>query len=252
MSEVQAREADIPELAQVIARDGFVFVHSAAMRDIFRRHGSLEDWDAFAASWNDLGLDTYMADGGRYRKRRHAAFAADSAGIVRKPHQAHYQSRDYNALNGGIARWFDPVLPEIGAGFSMPTILTTCHALFERLTPAPASQRFAWHIEVHQFRIEARAGREGRPTPEGTHQDGVDHVLVLLIGRQNIKSGVTTVTDLMRRPLGSFTLAEPFDAALVDDNRVMHGVTPVEPIDPSRPGFRDVLVVTFRRETVRA
>ena len=28
----------------------------------------------------------------------------------------------------------------------------------------------------------------------------------------------------------------------------MHGVTPVEPVDPAEPGFRDVLVVTFRRE----
>jgi hypothetical protein len=27
----------------------------------------------------------------------------------------------------------------------------------------------------------------------------------------------------------------------------MHGVTPVAPIDPGLPGFRDVLVVTFRR-----
>jgi hypothetical protein len=26
----------------------------------------------------------------------------------------------------------------------------------------------------------------------------------------------------------------------------MHGVTPVQPIDPAQPGFRDVLVVTFR------
>jgi hypothetical protein len=30
----------------------------------------------------------------------------------------------------------------------------------------------------------------------------------------------------------------------------MHGVTPVEPIDPAQPGFRDVLVVTFRAEPV--
>jgi hypothetical protein len=34
----------------------------------------------------------------------------------------------------------------------------------------------------------------------------------------------------------------------VDDHRVLHGVTPVEPVAPSEPGFRDVLVVTFRRE----
>ncbi len=234
---------DVATLHDLIARDGFAFVHGAAMREVLERYGSLGDWKQFAASWNDLGLDTYMADGGRYRKRRHAAFAADAEGIRRKPHQAHYQSRDYNSLNGGIARWFDPVLPDVGAGPSMTTIVSTCRALFERMTPAPA-----WHIEVHQFRIEARADAVGRPTPEGTHQDGVDHVLVLLIGRQNIQSGVTTITDLARRPLGSFTLAEPLDAALVDDNRVMHGVTPVEPVDPARPGFRDVLVVTFRRE----
>ncbi len=48
--------------------------------------------------------------------------------------------------------------------------------------------------------------------------------------------------------LGSFTLAQPMDAAWVDDSRRFHGVTPVEPRDPSRPAFRDVLVVTFRRE----
>jgi hypothetical protein len=27
----------------------------------------------------------------------------------------------------------------------------------------------------------------------------------------------------------------------------MHGVTAVEPLNPAEPGFRDVLVVTFRR-----
>jgi hypothetical protein len=175
-------------------------------------------------------------------------YGAGPEGIRRKPHQAHYQSRDYNKLNGGIARWFDPVLPEIGAGPSMTTVLAFCRALFERLTPKPPGQAPRWHVETHQFRIEARAGEAGQPTPEGMHQDGVDHVLVLLIARQNVREGVTAVSDLARRKLGSFTLTEPLDAALVDDNRVMHGVTAVTPEDPSRPGHRDVLVVTFRRE----
>jgi hypothetical protein len=100
---------------------------------------------------------------------------------------------------------------------------------------------------VHQFRIEAGTGHEGRPTPEGMHRDGVDYVLVLLVNRTNIISGVTSVHDLTGRELGEFTLTQAFDAALVDDARVMHGVTPVEPLDPSVPGYRDVLVVTFRR-----
>jgi hypothetical protein len=233
----------LDRLARAIADDGFAFVHGEAMRAVFEQGGSLADWPSFAASWDDLGLDTYMADGGRYRKRRHATFGALAGEPIRRlPHAPHYQSRDYNALNGGIARWFDPVLEPVAGGASMTTILRSCRVLFERLMPAPA-----WHIEAHQFRIEARQGVVGQPTPEGMHRDGVDYVLVLLVGRRNIQSGVTSIHDHGGRDLGDFTLTEPFDAALVDDTRVMHGVTPVEPIDPALPGFRDVLVVTFRR-----
>ena len=47
---------------------------------------------------------------------------------------------------------------------------------------------------------------------------------------------------------GRFVLAEPMDATFVDDSRMYHGVTAVVPVDPARPAFRDVLVVTFRRE----
>jgi hypothetical protein len=100
-------------------------------------------------------------------------------------------------------------------------------------------------VEVHQFRIEARAGQVGRPTPEGLHRDGVDYVLVLLIRRQNIARGTTSVHALDGRRLGDFTLTAPLDAALLDDSQVAHGVTSVQPIDPDEPAYRDVLVVTF-------
>ena len=46
-------------------------------------------------------------------------------------------------------------------------------------------------------------------------------------------------------------LTRALDAALVDDSRVFHGVTPVEPEDPMQPSHRDVLVVTFRRRSGR-
>ena len=229
-------------IAPDFPRDGYAFVPGATMRPALAAAG-MDDWEAFAASWNDLGLDTYMADGGRYRKRRHAALRVTADGIERKPHQPHYQSRDYNALNGGIARWFEPISDAAGQSSALAAILRTCHALFDPLSPAPA-----WHVELHQFRIEARAGVAGLPTPEGMHQDGVDWVLVLLVARENVAEGQTTIAGPDRAPLGHFTLAEPTDAAFVDDHRVFHGVTPVVPVDPARSAYRDVLVVTFRRE----
>jgi hypothetical protein len=233
-------------LAEEIEGGGFAFVKGPEMRAILGEE-QLCGWDSFAASWTDLGVDTYMADGGRYRRRRFACYRATPAGILRKPHQPHYQSRDYNPLNGGIERWFEPVTEEIGRHPVLGRILATSHTLFDRMTPA-AYRPDAWHIELHQFRIEARDGEAGRPTPEGMHRDGVDWVLVLMVRRENINSGETTIYDLTKRPLGSFTLTRPLDAAFVDDSRVYHGVTPVEPLDPARPAYRDVLVVTFRRE----
>jgi len=237
----------IDELERAVTRDGFAFVRSRVMREMLRQSGPLSDWDAFAASWNDLELDTYMADRGRYRKRRHAVYAAARDGaFARQPHQPHYQSLEYNPLHGDIERWFAPIVPAIGEGTTMQTILGFCRILFGRLAPGTPS----WRVEIHQFRIEARSGEHGRPTPEGLHRDGVDHVLVLLIRRCNIVKGTTTIHALDRQLLGSFTLSDPCDAALVDDARVYHGVTPVEPLDPALPAYRDVLVVTFRRAGV--
>lgn len=221
---------------------GFEFVRGAEMVERFG--GVPADWEAFAASWNDLHFDTYMASNARYRRRRHALYAARLAGgITRKPHAPHYQTLDYNPLHGGIDRWFEPITDEIGASQSMTTILSWCHNEF--------GIAHDWDVEVHQFRIEAHADRPGQPTPEGVHRDGVDYVLVLLVQRTNIQSGTTTIHTADGTIVGSFTLTEPFDAALVDDARMSHGVTPVEPIDPAQPAYRDVLVVTFRAAASR-
>jgi len=236
-------------LQEALSHDGFVFVRAEAMRRALEAFGQLDDWPAFAASWNDLELDEHMADGGRYRRRRHAVFAAGPEGAIeRQPHQPHYQGLDYNPLNGGIARWFAAITPEIGGGRSLGTILEFCRGLFSRLGPfdvARGGPAPRWKIEVHQFRIEAQPGNEGLPTPEGMHRDGVDFVLVLLVNRSNIASGTTSIHAPDGRELGRFTLTFPFDAALVDDSRVAHGVTPVNAIDPAAPAYRDVLVVTF-------
>lgn len=239
-------EASLQEVVDAVRPQGFTFLRAPSSEQLFRQRG-LADWAGFAASWNDLGLDKYMADGGRYRRRRHAAFAASADGVSRKPHQPHYQSRDYNTLNGGIERWFEPVTDATGSHPALTAILSTCNDLFTALTQ-PVLRPKVWHVEIHQFRIEAQPGEQGLPTPEGMHRDGVDWVMVLMVRRENVASAETSIHDLERKLLGSFTLEVAMDAAIVDDSRVYHGVTPVTPMDVAKPAWRDVLVVTFRRE----
>lgn len=230
-------------LSGALRRDGFSFVSAPAMRTLLESGHALEGWSHFAASWNNLGPDTYLASLGRQRRRRHAVFAAAATGPIRRePHQPHFQSLACNVLQGDIERWFEPVLPEVADSAVLRGILEFGRSFFNRLAPDVRN----WHIELHQFRIEASATTPGEPIPEGVHRDGVDYVMVLLIDRENIASGTTTIHAADGSELGSFTLATPLDAALVDDNRVFHGVTPVTPLDSAAPAHRDVLVLTLR------
>ena len=232
-----------PALLAPLAAEGHVFLRAREFLGQLEQLAPAPDQQAFRDSWNRLELDRHMADGGRYRQRRHAVYVLSRQRLERLPHQAHWQSRDYNRLNGGVERWFAPIEPEVGSGASLRRVLHYCAAVFGALAPEVGE----WFTEVHQFRIEARAGEPGQPTPEGMHRDGVDYALVLLLRRDNIASGTTTIHCPDGRDLGSFTLTEPGDAVLLDDHRVFHGVTPVQPLDPALPAYRDVLVVTLRR-----
>jgi hypothetical protein len=205
------------------------------------------DDPVFLDSWNRLEQDQYMADGGRYRKRRHATYAVTGAGqrARRMPYQPHYQTVDYNPLNGGVARYFAPILDDLQQSVTLAALLEFGNQVFSQI-----SGNQQWHIELHQFRIEARDGRLGRPTPEGVHRDGVDFVLVVMVRRVNIDSGATTIFDLDNRLVGEFTLRNAFDMVMVNDRRLYHGVTPITQIDADQEAFRDVLVITFKNRDI--
>lgn len=228
-------------IVSAIRNDGFVIETAPGMAYMLGLDPISPAWEQFKHSWERLSLDTYMADGGRYRRRRHSVYAVHDGAIELAPHQAHFQGLDFNALNGGIQRWFEPIEPDIATGDALRRILQFATAQFSAL--APSTKR--WKVEVHQFRIETSSGAAGKPTLEGMHRDGVDFVLVLLVDRHNVTSGTTQLSDADRNLIGEFTLTHPLDSVLLDDNRVYHGVTAIAPLDPTKPAWRDVLVVTF-------
>jgi len=196
--------------------------------------------DALRASWDELPPDAYLRDGGRYRRRRHSCFvvAADADAVTQVPHRAHWQPVEYNALHGGLERWFEPMDAATVAHPVWPKLL---RALARTCSSIKGAQ--PWYVEAHQFRIDTTDGI-GRPTPEGAHRDGVDFVVVALVGRSGVKGGETRVFDAAGPNGIRFTMSEPWTALVLDDERVIHETTPIQPLEPG--GHRDTLVLTLR------
>ena len=200
---------------------------------------TLAELQSLAPSWDDLALDAYLKDGGRYRKRRHSCFVQDGADLDQAPHRAHWQPLEYNALHGGMHRMFEPIAPQTVANPAWRKLVT---AIGQACSEASAQQR--WYVEAHQFRIDT-AGGIGRPTPEGAHRDGVDYVAVLLVARDGIKGGETRVFEADGPNGKRFTMLEPWTLLLLDDAKVIHETTPIQPLAPGS-GHRDTLVLTWR------
>jgi hypothetical protein len=198
----------------------------------------LKEWPRF---WEDLPSDRHLRDGGRYRRRRHGSFIVDEGQVLTVPQRAHWQPVEYNALHGGIERWFEPLQQALTGDPAWQPLLLSLGGCASALRGARR-----WYVEAHSFRIETGAEGIGRPTPEGAHRDGVDLVAVILVARRNVRGGETRVFDA-RGPQGlRFTLTEPWSVLLLDDARVIHETTPIQPLDPAQPAQRDTLVLTYR------
>jgi len=240
MTQVFAPPIDRPESAPSLLRSrGYVVVDAAGLARLVDT--PLVDLEPLRASWDDLALDRYLKDGGRYRRRRHSCFALDAeAALEPVAHRAHWQPVEYNALHGGMRRWFEPIAPPVSNAASWNQLIRGLGRTASAVEPVPR-----WHVEAHQFRIDT-AGGIGRPTPEGAHRDGVDFVAVILIGRRNVKGGETRVFAADGSDGLRFTMTEPWTALLMDDRRVIHETTPIQPLDAAMVGMRDTLVVTYR------
>jgi hypothetical protein len=234
----------IAAAAAQVRESGFAILSASALLEI----GSSHHWVAadeaqFRASWNDLPPDEFLADGGKYRFRRHASLRlnyASEPAWENVPYRPHWQPKSYNKLHGGVFRTFGEVKPETTANAVYRALVSGLGLTFNGVTTASPK---SWFVETHQFRIDARSG-EGRPTPEGAHRDGVDFVALVMMGRRDIEGAVTTIFDNERTLLAEFMLHEPWTAMLLDDNRVVHATTPFK-ASGTNPE-RDTLVVTYR------
>lgn len=226
-------------LVATLQSNGYAVLRSS---DVAHLAGlSLAQLNAWNVLWNELPPDNYLRDGGKYRRRRHSSFIVDLELVQQVPHRPHWQPLEYNALHGGMQRHFEPMLPEMvdqpGWQLMLKWLGKVCSGL-------RGSQ--PWFVEAHQFRIDTTDGI-GRPTPEGAHRDGVDLVAVFLVARKNVKGGETRVFEADGPAGQRFTLTESWSLLLLDDVRVIHETTPIQPLQPD--ACRDTLVITLRAKS---
>jgi hypothetical protein len=228
----------LSQAATALKSQGFAVLDSATVLQWLGPEAAA--LDELLPLWNGLPPDNHLKDGGHYRRRRHGSLVLSGGSVQTVPHRAHWQPLEYNALHGGMERWFEPLLPEFCTNKAWHAMLRSLGELTSQVKGEKP-----WFVEAHQFRIDTDGGI-GRPTPEGAHRDGVDLVAVFLVSRQQIKGGETRVFEA-EGPRGQrFTLTEPWSVLLLDDARVIHESTPIQPLVPGVLGWRDTLVVTLR------
>jgi hypothetical protein len=240
MHELTPRTVAPTELIHTLQSQGYAVLHAADVAQW--AHGTVETLHALSPDWDHMPPDNYLKDGGRYRRRRHSSFVFENGTLRQVPHRAHWQPLDYNALHGGMERWFEPMHATTVATPIWTQLLT---ALARTATQVRGTPNTKWCIEAHQFRIDTTHGI-GRPTPEGAHRDGVDFVAVFMVNRVGIKGGETRVFDAHGPQGERFTLSEPWSLLLLDDTRVIHETTPIQPV--AEGGYRDTLVLTCRAD----
>jgi hypothetical protein len=237
MSEVRSR------ILASLSVSGYALVSAAEAVPAFDL--DLGALDTLRTSWDCLPRDAYLRDGGAYRARRHSCLTQGTGVAVQAvPHRPHWQPTSYNALHGGLTRWFEPVSPQVLGAVAFGQLLGSIGALFAQMRAVPR-----WFIEAHQFRIDTAAGI-GRPTPEGAHRDGVDFVAVILVARHHVVGGETRVFAAEGSAGVRFTMSEPWSMLLMDDARVIHETTPIQP--DGSGGHRDTLVLTYRARGFQA
>jgi hypothetical protein len=236
--------AQRPETIAKLRSAGYVFLPAPAALATLQL--DVPGLEALRESWERLPRDTYLRDGGRYRARRHSCFVQTLTppALAAVPHRPHWQPTSYNALHGGLTRWFEPIDEQVSGARAWQQLLMAIGEVFAQLHSVPR-----WFIEAHQFRIDTADGI-GRPTPEGAHRDGVDFVAVVLIGRRHVRGGETRVFEAAGSSGVRFTMREPWSMLLMDDARVIHETTPIQPQGVA--GTRDTLVITYRAQGFQA
>lgn len=224
-----------------LSKNGYSLVGSGDISFSSDLRTTLND---LVASWDNLELDSYLADGGTYRKRRYGRFlfTPEPRRLDLQGDAVYYQGKDYNSLHGGVSRRFAPLTPDIVENRFLTQLIYTN---FEQL-PLPRdliNSRFL--VGIHQIRTIAKPGELGKPTPEGVHKDGEMYTVQHFIKIENADGGTFNIFDNNKKKLIDWAQRDTLDTVFLGDEAVYHSVSPIVSRDSLSPGIRDILLIDY-------
>jgi hypothetical protein len=104
-------------------------------------------------------------------------------------------------------------------------------------------------IEIHQMRVLTQEDGRAQTSPEGTHQDGYDHIAMVGVNRHNIHGGELLVYEMgpngeghKHVPFLTYALDEG-EMIMLDDRKLWHNANPVVAGEEFRTGHGDWFIL---------
>ncbi len=229
----QPRRARVPGLAPQLNRP-----HAAIHLGEYLQMGEIQDL------FERVPADPYVSAGFRHKSimRVHVS----DGQIHRATHGPLFQPKEYNPIHGDIVRHYEEIDERLG------TLLEPAIHIFAGCARLSGEHE----VLVQTQRITASSGDDGHtgfPVVEGWHQDNISVLGLFLVNRVNVAGGISMLAGDRRGEKLVFaqTLAVG-DLLLVDDTALWHNTTPIARIDPTKPAYRDIVIMTWPscRETV--
>jgi hypothetical protein len=188
--------------------------------------------DQIQALFDGVPLDPYVAAGFRHKSLFRAR--VDGPDVIVTDHAPLYQPVEFNPVHGGIFRHYPPMDARLAELLRpLVTLFAGCAGL------GPRDE-----VLVQAQRVTARAGQAGLPVVEGWHQDDIKVLGLLLIDRVNVSGGISLLSPDRGQDISFARQLEPGELLLINDPVVWHNTTAIKQIRPTRPGHRDIVIIT--------
>src|ERR1700676_5049507 len=190
------------------------------------------------AAWS-IPRDKYYDGGDRYRSlnRLRGEIVEGGVKVWSMDESAPYVQRErYNTAVGGHPREYAP-LPQAFAGAAGVHKMIAYH--LRSLPLSAVGTRYL--VNMHVIRFTATPGRPCDTSPPGLHKDGEKYIATHLLGRCGAQGGEVIITDNDKHEMDRFTMREPGECYVFDDDRIWHMLTPVAVLDGNQYAHRDTL-----------